>query len=485
MSPIELTLQEARSAQAEWEQRPIDSRLRSVRDLRHRIASDPQSWAEAIQTPQGRTHAESLGGEVLPLADACRWLEKHASKTLRARRSGGWFSSLDLRVAKKPIGVVLVIGASNYPLFLLAVPAIQALAAGNAVVLKPPPGAEAIAEKFRQALMAVGIDPRLCPLIDSSAEAAQQAIAAGVDHVVATGSSNTGRAVASSAAEKLTPCTLECSGSDAVIVLPGADLDRVADCVAWGLPFNSGATCIGPRRLILFGEKLAALRGLLIERLIKAKPRKFPRAAVEAVSRVVLTELGAGTEVVFPACFDQSALDLACEAGELPPLLLLPKRRPSAVNANDLFAPVMTIEQAASTEDAIALANESPFALGASVFGPRAEAQRVADRLRAGCVTVNDMIAPTADPGVPFGGTGESGYGVTRGAEGLLAMTRPQAIVTRRGSWLPHLDEPTPAMDDLLAGMIQMNHAAGWSARFAGLRRLITAASAHKKSTER
>ena len=140
----------------------------------------------------------------------------------------------------------------------------------------------------------------------------------------------------------------------------------------------------------------------------------------------------------------------------------------------------MTLLTANTEAELIALANDSPFALGASVFGPATEACRVAQRLRAGCVTINDLIAPTADARVPFGGAGESGYGVTRGREGLLAMTRPHAIVRRHGAWLPHLDAPTDALDDLLAGMIQSQHAAGLAARWRGFLRLAGAARKHR-----
>ncbi|TWU00362.1 Coniferyl aldehyde dehydrogenase [Botrimarina colliarenosi] len=465
----------ARRAQADWAALAPRVRVKPIGGLRHELAADPSGWASLIQTPQDRTTAESLASEVLPLADACRWLERHAARTLRPRVAWRFFQSLALRVERKPAGVVLVIGASNYPLFLLAVPAIQALAAGNAVLLKPPPGGEAIAQRLANVLVGGG-DSRLCVALDSSTESAQAAIAAGVDHITATGSSATGRAVARAAAETLTPCTLECSGSDAVIVLPGANLRRVVDCVAWGLTFNAGATCIGPRRLIAVGDA-DEVRQRLADRLANAPPRRVPKQAAEALRRVLGDELAAGAMASCPHGFDRVALDAACDAALIPPILLTSALASPLVAQSDLFAPVLSLDVAKDAEQAIELANASSYALGASVFGPAGEAEEVARRLRAGCVTVNDLIAPTADPRVPFGGAGESGYGVTRGAEGLLAMTRPQAVVRRRGGWLPHLDEPTPALDDLVTGLIQSQHAASWSGRFAGLKKIISAAT--------
>jgi acyl-CoA reductase-like NAD-dependent aldehyde dehydrogenase len=107
--------------------------------------------------------------------------------------------------------------------------------------------------------------------------------------------------------------------------------------------------------------------------------------------------------------------------------------------AHPLALPAREVPDA---EAAIAAANDSPFALGAAIWGPPAEAQAIARRLRAGCVVINDLILPTADPRLPFGGAGSSGHGTTRGAEGLLALTRPQAIIARRKPFLPPWRDP-------------------------------------------
>ncbi|MEO1497537.1 MAG: aldehyde dehydrogenase family protein [Planctomycetota bacterium] len=474
----------AKHAQPEWAALPTPTRLDRLQAVRRSIADDPHAWAEATTRPE-RSLAQVLAAEVGPLADAVQWLDQHGAKTLRPRRGEGdrfgWLKpgSLALRVERKPLGVVLVIGAGNYPLFLLAAPAVQALAAGNAALLKPPPGGEAAAQKLHEVLVAGGVDPRLCPVLDSTVEAAEQAIDAGVDHIVATGSAGTGRAVARRAAETLTPCTLECSGSDAVVVLPGADLNRVADCLAWALPFNNGATCIGPRRLIT-ADTSGSIAEIVLERFESMGVCPVSPATADAVRDVVGREIDAGAVLHCPAGWGRAELDAACAERRLPPVVLMPSRSPTPLADHDLFAPVLSIEIARGADEAIRWANASPYALGASVFGPPAEAEAVARRLRAGCVTVNDVIAPTADPRVPFGGTGESGYGVTRGREGLLAMTRPQAVVRRRGSWLPHLDPETPALADLIAGMIQSRHATGLAAKWRAMRRFMTAAGLHQ-----
>jgi acyl-CoA reductase-like NAD-dependent aldehyde dehydrogenase len=109
-------------------------------------------------------------------------------------------------------------------------------------------------------------------------------------------------------------------------------------------------------------------------------------------------------------------------------------------------------------EEALQAAAASPYALGASVFGPVAEARAFAERVNAGSVVVNDVIVPTADPRLPFGGRGESGFGATRGAAGLLEMTALKAVSVRRGPFRPHLAPPGPKDARRFAGMIRWLH---------------------------
>jgi hypothetical protein len=131
----------------------------------------------------------------------------------------------------------------------------------------------------------------------------------------------------------------------------------------------------------------------------------------------------------------------------------------------DIFAPVVSIVPVAGDEEALENDRLCPYALGASVFGADRGARRLAARIEAGVVVVNDMIAPTADPRVPFGGRRRSGYGVTRGAEGLLAMTRVKVLLVRRGRWRPHYDAPVEATGRLGECYLNAAHARGVWAR--------------------
>ena len=206
-----------------------------------------------------RTVADTLVSEVLPLAEACRFLEREARWILAPQRLSThtrpfWLRRVTAETRREPLGVVLIIAPANYPLFLPGVQALQALAAGNAVLWKPAPGGMAAAEALRDVLVGCGLDPALLQLLDESPQAAADAIAAGVDKVFLTGSAATGTAVLSQLAAHCTPAVMELSGCDAVFVLPGAAVDRAAAALAFGLRFNGSATCMAPRRLFLVGD---------------------------------------------------------------------------------------------------------------------------------------------------------------------------------------------------------------------------------------
>jgi delta 1-pyrroline-5-carboxylate dehydrogenase len=140
------------------------------------------------------------------------------------------------------------------------------------------------------------------------------------------------------------------------------------------------------------------------------------------------------------------------------PAVLADARPEMALLHQDVFAPWLALVPVADPEAALLAAEACPFALGASVFGPTDAALQVAGRVRAGSVCVNDLIVPTADPRLPFGGRGSSGFGVTRGAEGLLDMTVPKTISVRTGRFRPHLDPAMSADTPKLLAMIPLLH---------------------------
>lgn len=399
---------ELRRAQQEWAKTGVRERLRIVRRVRGLIAERSLELTGAVRRDAG----ETLVAEVLPLAEACRFLECEAEELLAPKRPERsrpiWLSGVDLEIRREPLGVILVIGPANYPLFLPAVHSLQALVAGNAVLCKPGVDGALAMEAIARILSDAGLPAGLLRVLDEAPEQAQHAIAAGVDKVILTGSNSTGQAVMASLAPHVTPSVMELSGCDAVFVRADADLDLVVKALRFALRLNSGNTCIAPQKVYVARTRAAELS-------TKAAALRIPITAVDS---------------------DEESVELAASCG---------------------------------------------YALGASVFGDIEGARQLATRIRAGVVVINDIIVPTADPRLPFGGRGKSGFGVTRGAEGLLEMTVIKAVTVRRGNWRPHFDPSHPADRDLFRGLISSLHGSSLRQRFQGFVQMSRAAMARRK----
>lgn len=463
----------ARAAQPEWARRLVRGRLAVMRSLRHEIARAPERLLDAMRERPNRGPTETLLAELLPLADACRFLERTAARLLAPRRLGHrgrptWLSGVAAEIRREPLGVVLIIAPDNYPLLLPGVQTVQALTAGNAVLIKPAPTCRAPAVRLSEALLDAGLPPGLCQVLGENVADAEAAIAAGVDHVVLTGSAATGRALLGTLAPRLVPATLELSGNDGVFVLPSADLELVADALAYGLRLNGGATCIAPRRVFVPHELAPALERALGPRLAAAAPATLPQR-VHRHLHELLDEVVAHGGRVIPALPDR--------ADAMRPIAVLDADPEWRLLREDVFAPVVSLVPVRDFDEALALDRRCPYGLGASIFGPPEQARELASRVPAGSISINDLIVPTADPRLPFGGRGDSGYGVTRGAEGLLAMTRIKTISLRRGRFRPHYRSLLSTRDEAEAASAYLRaaHGAGMLGRLAALARLVRA----------
>jgi aldehyde dehydrogenase (NAD+) len=473
-SPPPVSIGQARTAQQIWACKGLRARIAVLRRARHRIAATADQLAQTVPCEQpGQLHrsvADTLVSEVLPLVEACRYLEREAGWILAPQRLSThtrpfWLRRVAAEIRREPLGVVLIIAPANYPLFLPGVQALQALAAGNAVLWKPAPGGMPAAQALRDVLLGCGLDPALLQLLDESTHAAGDAIADGVDKVFLTGSAATGAAVLNQLAAHLTPAVMELSGCDAVFVLPGADVARTVAALTFGMRLNGSATCMAPRRLFLVGDH-PGLMPALLDQL-----NTLPAIALPVRTQIQLADLvedaarlggsiriEGSTEVLGYAVIGGATADMR-------------------IAKSDLFAPVLCVFKVPDTDAAIAAHAPCPYALTAAIFGPEADARALASRLPVGTVLINDLIVATADPRLSFGGRKSSGFGVTRGREGLLEMTALKTIVTQRSRDLRAYRPTTPEHQAFFAAYIETVHGGTWPARWRGLRRFLRAAA--------
>jgi acyl-CoA reductase-like NAD-dependent aldehyde dehydrogenase len=431
-----------RSAQSDWSRRSVAERLKPIRALRHLLVERSAEICEVVHAEIGRPHVEVIGSELLPTAAAMKFLLKEANSVLKPRRVGGapiWlFGSRDI-IHRRPWGIVGVIGTWNYPIFLNVVQIAHALVAGNGVLWKASEVALRTADLTHRLFLDAGFPSALFQKLPATREGGAQLAEADVDHVVFTGSDRVGRKLAARLGERLIPSTLELSGIDAMFVLEDADVNMAAKAAWFGFTLNRGQTCIAVRRIFVHRSRVDEFTAILKPLLDSAPPMAL------ANGKTVRPVLQTGIE------------SEACREVQ--------------------FSPAAALIPFDSIDNALSLAAESRFGLSASIFSKNAaKARELGALIRSGSVCINDVLAPTAHPGTPFGGVGDSGWGVTQGREGLLGMTVPQVVTVRKGTFRPHFDDaarPDPATAPILGGLLKATHARGIRARLRGVFEMI------------
>jgi acyl-CoA reductase-like NAD-dependent aldehyde dehydrogenase len=370
------------------------------------------------------------------------WAAKNARSIMRPRRhfSGMMMYNHAASVEYHPLGVIGVIGPWNYPVFTPMGSIAYALAAGNAVVLKPseltPGTGKWLADSFTQVLNEVfGETEPVFQAITGLGETGAFLAASGVSKIAFTGSPATARKVMAAASAMLTPVIVEGGGKDALLVAADADLDAAADAAAWGGMSNAGQTCVGVERVYVaeavyqpFLEKLtarlASLRAGEDEDASYGPMTLAPQ--VEVVERHLTDAVARGGRPVI------GGLD-ALNPPYVAPVVLVDVPDESAVMREETFGPVLTVTPVSSLADGVRQANASVYGLGSAVFTRRRRAGLAAARaLRSGMTSINSTIAFAAIPALPFGGSGESGFGRVHGADGLREFCRAKSITRQR-----------------------------------------------------
>jgi succinate-semialdehyde dehydrogenase/glutarate-semialdehyde dehydrogenase len=454
-SAVQELVSEAKLAQEAWGETPLAGR----RDLLVRAAETvlecADEIADTVVAETGKPRVEAFTTELFPALDALVWLAKQAPKLLAPERAR--YPQLHLKhkrasIHYEPVGVVGVISPWNFPFAIPFTQVAYALAAGNAVVLKPseltPLSGALVATIFARA----GAPVRLAQGDGAVGEALVEA--RGLGKVIFTGSAEVGRLVAASAGRRLVPVTLELGGKDPMIVFDDADLARAVDGALWGSFMNCGQVCSGVERIYVqsplyepFVEELARkARTLDLGPLISEEQRQKVAGLVDdAVSRGARALTGAHAPERTGWFYDAT--------------VLVDVPRDARIEQDETFGPVVTVTRVANDAQAIRAANDSAFALGASVWTRDAErAQRTAHRLRAGTVWHNDHAYSYASSQATWGGRGESGFGRTHSKHGLYDLTSPKFVDRDSGRlrvpwWFPYDDGAADAFRGVLGAL--------------------------------
>ncbi|MBT1089942.1 aldehyde dehydrogenase [Streptomyces sp. Tu102] len=338
-------------------------------------------------------------------------------------------------VRRRPIGVVAAITPYNFPLILAGSKIAPALAAGNTVVHKPaeetPLSALYMADLFKRA----GVPDGVVNVVTGGPAAGEALLRhSGVDKVAFTGSTTVGRKVAAIAGEALKPVTMELGGNAAHVVFEDADLEKAVGAIIKGFVFNTGQFCMGGPRLLVARQVHSTLLGILAD-AVPGVPVGDPREAGTVVGPMAgERHLRKVEEYVELARKEGGTIVCGGERLDLDggyyyrPTVIADLPNDSRVIQEEIFGPVLTVQPFDSEDEAVELANSTPYGLASGVqTGNLARAHRVAERLDAGIVWVNDWAM--LDPAVPFGGVKDSGFGREYGPEALDAYTTTKSVV--------------------------------------------------------
>jgi succinate-semialdehyde dehydrogenase/glutarate-semialdehyde dehydrogenase len=402
--------------------------------------------------------------EIAPVLDLMQHFARRTEKLLRPRKVNIGLYSLMGRSSKiiyKPLGVVGIIPAWNYPFSIPLGEATMALMAGNTVVIKPSELTPFIGLKIGEIFERAGFPDGCVQIVTGDGTTGAALVEAAPDKIMFTGSVGTGKKIAAAAAKNLTSTVLELGGKDPMIVFADANLELAAGAAVWGAFCNAGQSCSSVERLYVEESAAEELTRKIVEKTKLLKVGKGDDAEIslgamsserqvqivedhvaQFVADGAKIEIGGLRVSVGPQAASLRDGDTRREAACVPtfyePTVITGATNDMRAMREETFGPTLPISTFKTEEEAIRLANDSEFGLTASVWTKdRAKGRRVASRLEAGSVCINEVLYTHGIGQTPWGGFKNSGRGRTHGVEGLMELVQPQHIHTNKLSLLP------------------------------------------------
>jgi aldehyde dehydrogenase (NAD+) len=440
----------ARGAADRFANLAVSERVREVSKLKHYLRRNKDKVIRRIVEETGKCETDALMLDLFPTLDIIDYYEKHAERILADRGVKTPLVLLGKRsqVLHEPLGVVLVISPWNYPFHLSFIPVITAVLAGNAVILKPSKYTP-LRGVIEDMLTETEFPKDVIQVVYASRRAAAPLIDEGPDKIMFTGSVAGGKAVMSQASRQLIPVELELGGKDPMIVFEDVDLDRTAHGAAWGAFANCGQTCTSVERIYvaegIFDQFLTTLKDKS-ERL-----KTLDKNAAEEEDGGL--DVGCMTTEMQIESVEQQVADAVARGASLvtggkrvagtrifPPTVLANVDHSMAIAQEETFGPVVLVMKFRDEEEAVRLANDSPFGLSASVWSRDiARAGRVARRIKTGNVSINNVLATQGNSALPFGGIKHSGFGRYRGEYGLYSFSNIKSVVIDKEVTVPEM----------------------------------------------
>jgi aldehyde dehydrogenase (NAD+) len=416
--------------------RPLEYRLKQLDGLTRFLREQELEIESALRDDMGRPAFEVYPAEIAMIASDIAlarkklrsWIKpQRVSTSLVGQPGKSW-------IIREPLGVVLIIGPWNYPVQLLTLPLVGAIAAGNCAILKPSELAPATSALIASRLPRY-IDSECLQIVEGGVPETTALLAEQFDHIFYTGNGAVGRIVMEAAAKHLTPVTLELGGKSPCIVDRNADLDVAARRIVWGKFYNAGQTCVAPDYVLAH----EAIENALLDRMKQTirdffgdDPRTradFGRIVNARHHRRLVKLLESGGQVFAGGDADEHDRYIA-------PTILRDVPAGAAVMAEEIFGPILPVLRIKGVDDAISFVNARPKPLALYLFtNDRAVELSVIERTSCGGVTVNHTLLHVTIPSLPFGGVGQSGIGAYHGKATFETFSHRKAVL-RKPTWL-------------------------------------------------
>jgi succinate-semialdehyde dehydrogenase/glutarate-semialdehyde dehydrogenase len=429
-------------AQPAWARTGVRKRLVILREFQRLLHQRKSGVAELITREAGKPYVEALLTEILVVLDAARFLIANAERWLRDEpipHGNLTMKTKAGRLVREPYGAIGIVSPWNYPFSIPATESLAALAAGNAVLLKPSEFTSLTALELASLLHAAGVPKDVFQVIVGDGTTGAALVASGIAKLCFTGSVPTGRRIAQAAAERLLPVALELGGKDPMLVLDDANVEVASSGAIWGAFVNAGQACLSVERCYVHRS--------LYEPFLEACARKAGRLRVgngmdpetdvgplinerqlRLVESHVAEALAGGARVLVGG-------ERLPELGPnyYAPTVLADVTHRMRVTREETFGPVLPVAPFDSDEEAIHLANDSEYGLAASIWTRnRARGELLARRIQAGTVMVNDVVSCFGISEAPHGGVKASGMGRSHGRLGLEEMVRTKYLASDR-----------------------------------------------------
>lgn len=424
---VDAAVARGRVAGAAWGALSFAARTEELTAFRVALAKHADELAEIIHAENGKPIAEALT-EVMMSLGHLKHATSIAADAMTTKKVGsGMLANYKATITYQPLGVIGVIGPWNYPINTPMGSIAYALAAGNAVVWKPSELTPLIAVKVAEiAAQTFALTDLLQVVTGAGATGAALAKSA-VDKIAFTGSAATGKRVMIAAAERLTPVLLELGGKDPMIVAEDANLDKAAEACVYGALTNAGQACVSIERVYVADAVHDAFVAKVVEgvRALKVGGDDGDLGAMTSTTQVDIVRSHLQDAIAKGAKVEVGGPD-AISGAYIQPTVLTNVSHAMKVMNDETFGPVIPIQRVKDLDEAVALANDTSYGLGSSVFAGKA-ARSIAAKLRAGMTSINSVMAFAGIYGLPFGGVGDSGFGRIHGEEGIREFCRVKA----------------------------------------------------------